>query len=119
MIAVIFILDGDIVVASAGRRYETASMVYIYVSIRFANHTLIFEGFIRVGRRCKIVVTVDGVITARFTKFPLSSGMLMYIRLIQVSFGHGYGCRRAVPKGLSRYPREIGEIAIRQCLLQC
>jgi hypothetical protein len=36
-----------------------------------------------------------------------------------VAFGHGNGCRRKFPKGLSIQSREVGEIAIIQCLLQC
>ena len=78
-----------------------------------------FESFGGVGRWSEIVGAVDRVISVWLDMGALSSGALVFAGLVQVAFGHGNGCRRKFPKGLSIQSREVGEIAIIQCLLQC
>ena len=95
MISVVVIQAHEIVVDSAGWIYHTSSLVCIYLSSRFANPELIFEGFIRVGSRCKIIVAMDGFIAIRFINCALLIRTLIHMRLIQVAFGCGHvfrGC---------------------------
>jgi hypothetical protein len=119
MVAIIVVQDHQIVVAGPRRRDEASSLVSIDLSSGLCDGVVTFERFGGVGRWSEIVGAVDRVISVWLDMGALLSGSLVFAGLVQVAFGHGNGCRRKLPKGLSIQSREVGEIAIIQCLLQC
>jgi hypothetical protein len=119
VVAIIVVQDHRIVVASTGRRDESSSLVSIDLSSGLCNGAVTFESFGGVRRRSEIIGAADRVISVWLEMGGLSSEPLVFAGLVQVALGHGNGCRRKFPKGLSIQSREVGEIAIIQCFLQC
>ncbi len=119
MVAIIVVQDHQIVVAGTRRRDEASSLVSIDLSSGLCDGAVTFESFGGVRRRSEIVGAADRVISVWLEMHALSSGPLVFAGLVQVALGHGNGCRRKFPKGLSIQSREVGEIAIIQCFLQC
>jgi hypothetical protein len=119
VVALIVVQDHQIVVAGTGRRDESSSLVSKDLSSGLCDGAVTFESFGGVGRCSEIVGAGDRVISVWLDMGALSSGLLVFAGLVQVAFGHGNGCRRKFPKGLSIQSREVGEIAIIHCLLQC
>jgi hypothetical protein len=119
MVAIIVVQDHQIVVAGTRWRDEASSLVSIDLSSGLCDGAVTFERFGGVDRWSEIVGAVDRVISVWLDMGALLRGLLVFAGLIQAALGHGNGCRRKFPKGLSIQSREVGEIAIIQCLLQC
>ena len=119
VVAIIVVQDHQTVVASTGRQDGSSSLVSIDLSSGLCDGAVTFKSVGGVGRWSEIGGAVDRVISVWLDMGALSSGSLVFAGLVQVALGHGNGCRRKFPKGLSIQSREVGEIAIIQCLLQC
>jgi hypothetical protein len=108
-----------VVAGGTRRRDEAASLARIDLSSGLCNGEATLESYGGVGKWSEIVGAVGRVISVWLDMGALLSGFLVFAGLVQVALGHGNGCRRKFPKGLSIQSREVGEIAIIQCLLQC